>query len=208
MSTTLATIGTLIDHLPFNYAKHRYLDLPLLLKWAKIPRGSAVLEVGCGDGKIARHVAKVLPCKTYTGIDVDHALITRAESASEGSTKTIFQVGDVCRLPFDAATFDAAIVLDVLHHLANWRKALKEIRRVLKAGGRLLLKEYSIETFTYPGIGSLFQAMFRHPYDHMFDQIEFMTYLKKNGFDITYQNDSTFSLLLVAVKAEKKRNLQ
>ena len=202
------TIGALIDHLPFNYAKHRYVDLPLLLKWAKIPRGPSVLEVGCGDGKLTRHLAKIIPCKTITGVDVNHAAITRAESLSEGHTKTIFQVGDVCRLPFDAGSFDAVIVLDLLHHIPNWRKGLMEVRRVLKNGGRLLVKEYSIETFTYPGIGSLFQAMFQHSYDTMFDQIEFLTYLKKHGFEMTYQNDSTFSLLLVGIKRESKRNLQ
>lgn len=74
------------------------------------------------------------------------------------------------------------------------------MRRVLKKNGRLLLKEFTIETFTLPGLGYVLQHAMPHPYDSMFDQIELLTHVRKTGFEITHQNDSLFSLMITALR--------
>lgn len=187
-------------HVPVNDWIHRYTDIPQLLKWAHIPRGAKLLEVGCGVGRITRHLAQRLHCKGAVGIDTDVRLIAKAESLCEGETKTIFQVADVTKLPFDDNTFDAVIELDLLHHVPNWHKAIREIHRVLKKGGVFLMKDYTIETFSVHALGLVIQRVFDHPYDHMFDRVELLTYLRKNGLRIENQSITPLSVHLVAVK--------
>lgn len=195
-------LAELAEWVPISHWGHRYLDLPLLLKWAHVPRGASILEVGCGSGKLSRYLTKTLKCKRFVGIDLDPKKVARAESQNEYSTRMIFQVANANKLPFEDNSFDAIIETDLLHHLPDWRKAMREIHRVLKPNGKFIARDLSIESFTFPGIGLVLQNVFTHPYHHMYDQVEFFTYLRKNGFDITYQNDLSWLMLFVATKKE------
>ena len=190
--------------LPVYYWSHRLLDLPVLLKWGPIPRGAHVLEVGCGAGKIARYLSPLVKCKSYTAIDIDPKMIAQAESEAESLSRVIFQVADVCHLPFEDNFFDVVIELDVLHHLTDWKKGIREIHRVLKPKGKFLARDYSLESFTLPGIGLLLQKILDHPYEQMYTPIEILSYIRKNGFDITHQNDSSWMMLWQAIKKEGK----
>jgi ubiquinone/menaquinone biosynthesis C-methylase UbiE len=90
--------------------------------------------------------------------------------------------------------------MDTLHRVPNWKKAIREIHRVLKKNGRFLLRDYSIETFCFPGVGLILQKIIDKPYDQMFDQIELLTFIRKNGFVITQQNDSSWMIMMAATK--------
>ena len=196
----LGTIEKNFLRVPLSYWGHRLLDLPLLLKWGKIPRGATVLEIGCGAGKISQHLLKTLKCKNYTGVDISPQKIAQAEAGIHRSTRIIFQVADALKLPFTDNSFDAVIEMDLLHHLPNWKKALHEMQRVLKENGTLLLGGYSLETFTMPGVGHLLQSFMEHPYREMYNQVELLSFIRKNGFVITHQNDRSWMMLLAAVK--------
>lgn len=189
-----------LGKIPLAFWGHRLLDLPVLLKWEKISRGANVLEVGCGSGKISRHLAAALHPKTYTGIDISPQMITQAESGTHGDTRLIFQVASVLKLPFENDSFDVVLEMDLLHHLRDWKKAIREIHRVLKEGGKLLLRDYSLETFALPGVGLLLQNVLDHPYEAMYNQVELLSFIRKNGFVITHQNDSAWMMLVAAVK--------
>jgi ubiquinone/menaquinone biosynthesis C-methylase UbiE len=200
----LNPVEKFLVNLPVYYWSHRLLDLPVLLKWSPLPRGSTVLEVGCGTGRIARYLSKIIKCKNYTAVDIDPKMIAQAESEAKSSDRVIYQVADVCHLPFDENTFDMVIELDVLHHLRDWKKGIREIHRVLKPKGKFIARDYSLETFALPGVGLILQKLLDHPYEQMYNQIEILSYIRKNGFDITHQNDSSWMMLWVAVKKGKK----
>lgn len=189
-----------VDQLPLRYWGHRLMDLPILLKWTKIPRHADILEVGCGMGHVARFISENHKCKTYTAIDTDPQMIALAETKTGSDSKVLFEVADVCKLDFKKESFDVVIAFDVLHLIPQWQKALREIHRVLKDNGQLLLREYSIESFTMPGIGIFLQRILNHPFESMFDQVELVTFLRKNGFLITHQNDSQLMTILTATK--------
>ncbi|MDO8519074.1 MAG: class I SAM-dependent methyltransferase [Deltaproteobacteria bacterium] len=190
----------ILSHVPLQYWGHRAIDIPVLLKWEKIPRGARVLEVGCGSGKMSLHLAARLHCKTYTGVDISPQMIAQAEAGTHSNTHLIFQVADAQKLPFESHSFDAVIVMDLLHHLKNWKKAVSEIHRVLKDKGKFLLRDYSIETFALPGLGHILQNFLDHPYEAMYNQVELLSFIRKNGFIITHQTDSAWMMLLTAVK--------
>lgn len=188
---------------PFNYWFKRFVDLPVLLKWARIPKKSSILEIGCGDGRLSAHLAERLKPKNLTAVDEEPRKIAQAEHRADKNPHVIFQVAHVLSLDFPDSSFDVVLSMNALHPLAQWQKAIREIRRVLKPGGKLLLRDLSIETFTIPGIGLLLRTFLNHPYDHMFDQKEFCSYLRRNGFEITHQVDSSLMLILVAVLTRK-----
>lgn len=185
---------------PFSQAMHRYLDLPLLLSWAKLPKKTSVLELGCGTGESSRYLEHILKPKNYIGTDNDKEMIRLAENKNSSGSRVVFQLVDFSRLPFTDKSFDAVFNMSILHTLANWKKAVKEIHRVLKPGGKLILRDLSIETFTYPVLGLLLRQVLENPYEHMFDQKEFLSYLRRVGFSVTHESDSNWSLFLVAEK--------
>lgn len=104
-------------------------------------RGKTLLEVGCGLGtdllQFARAGAKV------TGIDLTESGIelTRRRFEWEGLEGN-FHVADAENLPFDDAIFDVVYSFGVLHHTPEITKAIKEIHRVLKPSGELILMLY------------------------------------------------------------------
>src|SRR5579862_396568 len=116
-------------------------EIPRLLN---LDRDSAVLELGCGSGGYAVHLAEKVGC-TLVGLDVN-ALGVRTASqlaAAKGlSRRAYFSQCDVSKnLPFDGATFGAVFSNDVLCHISRRSDVLREIYRVLKPSGRMLFSD-------------------------------------------------------------------
>lgn len=107
--------------------------------------GARVLELGCGTGVILPALATgVMPNGEVVGIDHNAGFLEQArqrvETAGVGSQVTLVEA-DATKLPFPAASFDAAHVERVLMHLDDPDAALREVRRVLKPGGRFVAAE-------------------------------------------------------------------
>jgi len=106
--------------------------------------GERMLEIGPGVGIYALPIAAALgPSGTLEALDVQRemlaALARRARAA--GVTNLVADQGDVQRLPYPDASFDAAYLVGVLGEVPDPALALRELRRVLKPGGRLVVGE-------------------------------------------------------------------
>jgi ubiquinone/menaquinone biosynthesis C-methylase UbiE len=103
--------------------------------------GERVLDVGCGSGAVTRTLARrVAPGGRAVGMDTSAALLAVArEHANEaGLGATIeFKVGDCRALPFPDASFDAAVAATTLSHVPDPARALAEMVRVTRPGGRV-----------------------------------------------------------------------
>jgi len=116
------------------------LELPLLLRALRVPRGGRVLEIGCGRGIALPVLAARLAPSTLVGIDIDASLLALAERRARtlGVDATLLEA-DVRALPFEPGSFDLVMDFGTCYHVgggeAGARLALGEIARVLRPGG-------------------------------------------------------------------------
>lgn len=109
-----------------------------------IHEGEEVLDVGCGAG-VDTIIAAMLvgPSGTATGTDIVPEMLTRAKDNLQitGLKNVTFLEASAERLPFPDGSFDAVISNGVLNLVVDKAKALKEIFRVLKSSGRLMVAD-------------------------------------------------------------------
>ncbi|MEX0762706.1 MAG: methyltransferase domain-containing protein [Dehalococcoidia bacterium] len=105
--------------------------------------GMRVLDFGCGPGTITVGLAEAVAPGEVVGIDISDDVISQARehASSKGVTNVSFTAGNVYDLPYEEASMDAAYAHQVLQHLARPAEALSEIRRLLKPGGFVGVRE-------------------------------------------------------------------
>jgi ubiquinone/menaquinone biosynthesis C-methylase UbiE len=130
---------------------------------ALIQPGDSVLDVGCGTGEVTLLAKQRAQNGQVYGIDPAPEMITVARKKAKRKHLEIdFRVGVIEALPFSDASLDAVTSSLMMHHLPDDLKArgLKEIYRVLKPGGRLLIADFMRPTGSLPG--HLFINLTRH----------------------------------------------
>ncbi len=115
--------------------------------------GQRALDVGCGTGDDAARMAeRVGPSGSVLGIDFSAAMVEESRRRwGEGGLPLRFSVGDVHALALDDASFDAARADRMFQHLAAPEKALAEMIRVLRPGGRIVLADPDWGTYCVDG---------------------------------------------------------
>jgi len=104
--------------------------------------GARVLDVGSGPGHQAFELSSVVGDTGHiTGVDAADSAIEIARRRCAALHNVRFQRGDAAQLPFDAATFDAVMSSQVCEYLEDVGRALAEMFRVLKPGGRVLIHD-------------------------------------------------------------------
>ncbi|KAL4863847.1 hypothetical protein BDV12DRAFT_206156 [Aspergillus spectabilis] len=108
-----------------------------------------ILDVGCGPGSITVDLARLVPSGHVTGIEYVSDPLDQARdfAASQGVTNIDFRVGDIYSLPFADESFDIVHVHQVLQHISEPVKALRELRRVVKPGGFVSVRESASMTW-------------------------------------------------------------
>lgn len=165
----------------------------------QLTAASRVLELGCGSGGCAVHLAETVGCHV-TGLDVNAEGIRAAGELSQAkgqSDRARFALTDAGRsFPVAAATFDAAYVNDALCHIPDRPAVLSELRRVLQSGGRLLFSDALVVT----GILSNAELATRSSigYYLFVPRGENERLLEQAGFDVVQVIDTTAQAAAVA----------
>jgi ubiquinone/menaquinone biosynthesis C-methylase UbiE len=117
-----------------------------LVQLARLEAGEAVLDVGCGTGTLAIAVKRrVGPAGVVHGVDASPEMIARAKrKATKAGVDVTFGTEIVEALPFPVGHFDAILSTLMLHHLPRptRQQCAREMRRVLKPGGRVLAVDF------------------------------------------------------------------
>lgn len=113
--------------------------------------GQRLLDVGCGPGSITVGLARAVAPGEVVGIDTEPAVLedARARAAAEGVANVRFEEASVYALPYADASFDAAYAHQVLQHLTRPVEALREMRRVVRPGGLVGVRDSDYGTMVH-----------------------------------------------------------
>jgi demethylmenaquinone methyltransferase/2-methoxy-6-polyprenyl-1,4-benzoquinol methylase len=131
------------DHFDFIaplFSGVTYSSITTMLEQAALPTSGRVLDAGGGTGRVAsairEHAGEVVVADPSLGM-LRHADRTQLELACSNSEA----------LPFPNGSFDRIIMVDALHHVVNQVQTAREMYRVLKPGGCIVIEEPDIRTF-------------------------------------------------------------
>ena len=166
------------------------------------------LDVACGTGDLSLTLREITGAQVV-GTDFCRPMLTRAKEKAEKNAAPIpFIEGDALNLAFADGLFDAVTIAFGLRNLADFERGLRELRRVLRVGGRVAVLEFSQPVL--PGFRQAFQWYFtkvlprigglvsgsRGAYEYLPDsvskfpnQIELKALMERVGFaQVEYQN--------------------
>jgi 2-polyprenyl-6-hydroxyphenyl methylase/3-demethylubiquinone-9 3-methyltransferase len=190
-----------IDPFQRFWHKRRFEEVSKLIE----PVNGKVLDIGCADGMFSKVILDKSQAKKLIGIDVLETSVSWANKHWRGKMK--FFLGDAQHLNFKNNSFDAVFCLEVLEHVQNPLRVLKEIKRIIRGGG------YGI--FLVPTDNFLFRLIWFlwlhfYPRGWVWKETHIQTYrnnyltrlCKKAGFKI--EEDKKFILgMLQVIKVRK-----
>ncbi len=142
----------------------------------------SLLDVGCGPGLFLETLAQRDPGLALAGLDISPEMVRVAKERL--GTRADLRVGDAEALPWEDRRFDYVVCVDSFHHYPHATRALAEMHRVLKRGGRLTIADPTVP----PVLRQLANAV--NPLLHrgdvrMYDQREMVRMLDAQGFERT-----------------------
>jgi ubiquinone/menaquinone biosynthesis C-methylase UbiE len=102
--------------------------------------GERIVDVGCGTGEVTRTLASaVAPTGRVIGVDASDLMVTEARRRAAGHAAVEFRTGDITRLEDDDASCDGAYCERVLQHVEAPARAVAELARITRVGGRVVV---------------------------------------------------------------------
>ena len=147
-----------------------------------IVRHKTVLELATGTGLIAKHIVNAAAHIEAT--DASAEMILEAKRDNQ-SAKLHFSVQDMFRLPYADKSFDVVIVSNALHIVPQPKKALAEIRRVLKDNGVLIAPTFTHGNSTLRGrLKPFFMKLVGFPMNSRWSSADYLAFLRQNGWTV------------------------
>jgi ubiquinone/menaquinone biosynthesis C-methylase UbiE len=111
------------------------------LRWWGLQDGMSVLDAGSGPGFMTAELLALLPSSNVTALDIDPVMIERAEKylVAKADDRLTIRKGSVMSSGLPDDTFDFAIARYLLEHLRDPVEAAREVRRILKPGGKFVV---------------------------------------------------------------------
>ena len=131
-----ATAKKALTGSPYQLFTRRVI-VPWVLQGER-PAGAG-LEIGAGSGAMTAQLLTAFPGLRMVATDYDGDMVRVArQTVAPFGDRAIVEQADAVALPFEAGRFEFVLSAAMLHHVGEWEKALAEIMRVLRPGGRLV----------------------------------------------------------------------
>lgn len=169
---------------PHEWDRVRFREVDsLFLKLLGEVSGLAVLEIGCGIGRNARFFENAV---SYVGTDLSDVAITKARQRNSCGPTHRFEVMDAMALKLEEGQFDLVMGAEIIEHVQEPEKMLREIRRVLKPGGRFLFNSANRDSLHLRVIRKMGhpEVLSTHEHFREFGYAEMVGILDQIGFDV------------------------
>lgn len=164
----------------------RHLEARQLLALGGPMKGGVALEVGCGRGVGVAIILERFGADRVDAFDLDPEMVALArQRLAPYAGQVRLWTGDASNVAAADGTYDAVFDFGIIHHVPEWRRALREVARVLKPGGRL----YAEEMYRRFVLSTLARTFTRHPEDDPFDGDDFAAEVERQGLRILGRRD-------------------
>ncbi len=139
------------------------------------------LDIGCGTGWALGQIAKIINGKgSFYGIDLSDKMIEKAKENFKDNENFHFIKSNAESIPINDNLFDAIICTNSFHHYLNPDKALKEMYRLLKTGGKIYILDPTAD-FMFIKIINLLVKLFGHEHVKLYSTKEFKKLITDAG---------------------------
>lgn len=182
---------------PLRAALQQWYEAPLLERLGGRLDGLQVLEIGCGRGVGTALLFAHFGAHRVVACDLDPAMVAlaRRRLASYGSDRLVLAVADAAAIAAPDASFDAVIDFGIIHHIPDWPAALREIRRVLRPGGRFFFEEvtdHALRRWSY-------RTFLDHPMENRFSAQAFVAEVERQGMIVTHTVERFFGDFVIGI---------
>lgn len=151
------------------------------LRRLPLAAASRVLDVGCGTGELLRRVRANVPDAVLAGLDPVPEMLDVAREKLSG--RDDLRVGYADRLPWNAGTFDVVVSCNMFHYISEPLTALREMARVLRPGGALVLTDWC-DDYIACRICNLYLRLTNRAFYKTYRQAECLELLKVAGYEV------------------------
>ncbi|MGI5058369.1 class I SAM-dependent methyltransferase [Treponema pectinovorum] len=149
----------------------------------KVIKDKKVLEIATGTGIIAKKVADF--SNEMIATDFSTGMINQAKKKNTHKNLS-FEVADATSLPYNAETFDIVIISNALHIIPDVKKAMSEIKRVLKTDGILIAPNFiHKDSDENRKLWSKLLSLAKIDFQRHWKESDYQTFLENHGFTVT-----------------------
>lgn len=181
---------------PLRAVAQRHVEARWLLKHGGKIAGGTALELGCGQGAGTKIILDVFGASRVDAFDLDPRMVERARRLVGGDARVRLWVGDATRIDAPDRTYDAVFDFAIVHHIPDWRRALREVHRVLRPGGTFFVEEILAPFILHP----VSRRLFDHPLQGRFDDRGLIAALGDVGFAVGRHQSFARALLLCVAR--------
>lgn len=168
--------------------------LLFLKQWVTIPAEARVLDLACGTGEFERLLLQDNPDQLITGIDISEQMLAIAHQKLKPYPNVSLQLATASDLPFADRSFDVIVSANSFHYFDNPELALKEMKRVVKPGGRVVILDWCKDYLVCRVCDALLQR-FDPAHQQCYTQAELHNLLNATGFKIQQATKVRFGLI-------------
>jgi ubiquinone/menaquinone biosynthesis C-methylase UbiE len=144
--------------------------------------GLRVLEIGCGRGVGTEIILERFEAGAVHAFDLDPDMVrlARERLARYSSERVRLFAGDAENIEAADESFDAVVDFGIIHHCPNWQRAVAEVRRVLKPGGKFFFEEVTKQALDR----WFYRTFLEHPIENRFTAEQFVAEVESRGITV------------------------